>query len=154
MVSESFLCFPSIKNSMHKTTAWIKRHMKIKMLTRAVPMNRNIHEEARSQAEVTRLIYLGEPGEGFTAGLWEMSPCPCLWDFIRWREGSNGKAWRRLPLPLATWLYSAQGSGHWLKWNRRTKRWTYHGLQGDREALALVFQRQREEESQTGICTT
>ena len=113
--------------------------MKIKMLTRAVPMNRNIHEEARSQAEVTRLIYLGEPGEGFTAGLWEMSPCPCLWDFIRWREGSHGKAWRRLPLPLATWLYSAQGSGHWLKWNRRTKRWTYHGLQEDREALALVF---------------
>lgn len=78
MVSESFLCFTSMKNSMHKTTARIERRMKIKMLTRAVPMNRNIHEEAQSQAEVTRLIYLGEPGEGFTTGLWEMSPCPCL----------------------------------------------------------------------------
>ena len=79
MVSESFLCSPSIKNSMHKTTAWIEWRLKIKMLTRAVPMNRNIHEEAQSQAEVTRLIYLGEPGEGLIAGLWEMSPCPCLW---------------------------------------------------------------------------
>ena len=35
-------------------------------------MNRNIHEEAQSQAEVTRLIDLEEPGEGLTAGLWEM----------------------------------------------------------------------------------
>lgn len=52
-------------------------------------MNRNIHEEAQSQAEVTRLIDLEEPREGLTAGLWEMrSPCPRLWDCIRWREDS------------------------------------------------------------------
>lgn len=50
----------------------MERCLKIKMLTRAVPMNRNIHEEAQSQAEVTRLIDLEEPGEGLTAGLWEM----------------------------------------------------------------------------------
>lgn len=153
MVSESFLCFPSIKNSMHKTTAWIEWRLKIKMLTRAVPMNRNIHEEAQSQAEVTRLIYLGEPGEGLIAGLWEMSPCPCLWGFYKMERRLPWKGLEEMLLPLVTWLYSAQGSGHWLKWNR-TKRWTYHGLQGDREALALVLQRQRGEESQTGICTT
>ena len=67
----------------------MERCLKIKMLTRAVPMNRNIHEEAQSQAEVTRLIDLEEPGEGLTAGLWEMRrPCRCLWDCIRWREDS------------------------------------------------------------------
>lgn len=27
---------------------------------------RNMHEEAQSQAEVTRLIYLGEPGEMYS----------------------------------------------------------------------------------------